>query len=135
PVDPKDIKGVVIVIGPGWDRGRVAKARQHDLRECHQAGVFPCNIDGVIVVLRIEQRVGKQARVVERQLSIDGNSKSDSGWANRQQRSNVIVPLSISMDLSHLHCWVGGEDVVRTLKVSGEEVRQQKGTVEALAGQ
>jgi hypothetical protein len=39
------------------------------------------------------------------------------------------------MDLSHLHRWVGNEDVVRTLEVAGEKVRQQKGTVEALAGQ
>jgi hypothetical protein len=87
------------------------------------------------VVLRIEQRIGKQTRVVERQLGIDGDSKSDGSWANRQQRSNVIVPLSISMNLSHLHRWVGSEDVVRTLKVGGKKVWQHKGTVEALAGQ
>src|SRR5215831_16152971 len=135
PIDPKDIICVVIAVRPLRDRGRVVKARQHDLRECHQVRVFPSDIDGVVVVLRIEQRIGKQARVVERQLGTDGHSKSDGGWANRQQRSNVIVPLSISMDLSHLHRWVGSEDVVGTLKVGGEKVWQQKGTIEALAGQ
>src|SRR5262249_4030788 len=122
PIDPKDIICVVIAVRPLRDRGRVVKALQHDLRECDQVRVFPRSIDGVVVVLRIEQRIGKQARVVERQLGIDWNSKSYGGWANRQQRSNVIVPLSISMDLSHFHRWVGSEDVIRTLEVRGEKV-------------
>ena len=79
PVEPKDIEGVVIAVRPLWNRGRVVKALQDDLGESHQVRVFPYNIDGVLVVLRIEQRIGKQARVVERQLGIDGHSKSDGG--------------------------------------------------------
>jgi hypothetical protein len=39
------------------------------------------------------------------------------------------------MDLSHLHRGVGRKDVVGTLEVGGEKVLQQKGAVEALAGQ
>src|SRR5215472_853171 len=54
PVEPKDIKGVVIVIGPFGDWGWVVKTLQHDLGECDQVRVFPCNIDRVLVVLRIE---------------------------------------------------------------------------------
>jgi hypothetical protein len=35
------------------------KARQHDLGEFDQFRVFPCDLDDVVVVLRIEQRIGK----------------------------------------------------------------------------
>src|SRR6516165_4003315 len=33
PIDLKNVEAVEIAIKPRWDRGRVVKARQHDLRE------------------------------------------------------------------------------------------------------